>query len=500
MANNSIALLAKAPEFDTPAQTEAKNLQLEALRGAADIRRQAAADDVAVRGVYRDNADPQARIKALYGVSPKAAIAAEKSGADLDRDRAETLKTQSATKASDLVTERQKIKTVGEVLGYVMNNPSIQTATRAVASLEQHGMLTAAEAADYRAQLAQNPTPEQIKEMAAESYTAALDADKQLSKIETRDIGGSVQTTMTDPVSGKQIISGSTLKTQSPDSVVSERTQIRGQNMQREQAGARLAFDKSKEPAVDGIEGAFSPGAIDAAAARYNLDGTLPPMGLGKSGALGRSRILNRAAEISGGDDLSPEDQRIAQIGNKANAAALSKLQQQQTMVGAFERNFVKNADIVEEYSKKVDRTGVPILNKWINAGKRNVGGDPELAAFDVAVKAVSNEYAKIISGSMGNTATAQGEIQKVAALLNAAQTPAQVTEVVNLMRRETQNRMHGFEEEKDVLRKSMSVRKPKAAAGGTPNTNAQGWTLHTDAKGNKAYVSPDGKQFQEVK
>jgi hypothetical protein len=32
------------------------------------------------------------------------------------------------------------------------------------------------------------------------------------------------------------------------------------------------------------------------------------------------------------------------------------------------------------------------------------------------------------------------------------------------------------------------------------PPKNNQGWILHTDAKGNRAYVSPDGKQFQEVK
>lgn len=37
------------------------------------------------------------------------------------------------------------------------------------------------------------------------------------------------------------------------------------------------------------------------------------------------------------------------------------------------------------------------------------------------------------------------------------------------------------------------------APAGAAPLTNAQGWTLHTDAKGNKAYVSPDGKKFQAV-
>ncbi|MEJ7804339.1 MAG: hypothetical protein WKG03_00240 [Telluria sp.] len=32
------------------------------------------------------------------------------------------------------------------------------------------------------------------------------------------------------------------------------------------------------------------------------------------------------------------------------------------------------------------------------------------------------------------------------------------------------------------------------------PAKNAQGWALHTDASGNQAYVSPDGKQFKEVK
>jgi len=36
-------------------------------------------------------------------------------------------------------------------------------------------------------------------------------------------------------------------------------------------------------------------------------------------------------------------------------------------------------------------------------------------------------------------------------------------------------------------------------AAAATPPTNAQGWTLMTDAQGNRAYVSPDGSDFEEV-
>jgi len=36
-------------------------------------------------------------------------------------------------------------------------------------------------------------------------------------------------------------------------------------------------------------------------------------------------------------------------------------------------------------------------------------------------------------------------------------------------------------------------------AARAAPQTNAQGWTLHVDKNGNRAYVSPDGKQFSPV-
>jgi len=234
----------------------------------------------------------------------------------------------------------------------------------------------------------------------------------------------------------------------------------------------------------------FSPAAIENAAARYNIDGTLPPMGMGKSGVVARAAILNRAAELASGD--TGEEQRVRQLANKASSAALSKLQAQQTMVGAFERNFNKNADLVLEQSKKVDRTGMPIANKWIQAGKRAVSGDPELSAYDANIKATANEYAKIVSGSMGNAALAEGEIKKVESLLNAAQTPKQVEAVITMMKRETANRMKGFDEEKKALRGSMGSKPTREQAGPPPGATHGGKNPRTgemeyfDAQGNK--------------
>lgn len=89
-------------------------------------------------------------------------------------------------------------------------------------------------------------------------------------------------------------------------------------------AAARLAFDKSE--AASGGTGPLSADAIDLAADRYNFDGTLPPMGMGKAAAAGRSTILNRAAERKA-QGIVPGAQRAEQIGNvndlKAQAKAL---------------------------------------------------------------------------------------------------------------------------------------------------------------------------------
>jgi len=70
----------------------------------------------------------------------------------------------------------------------------------------------------------------------------------------------------------------------------------------------------------------MSSAAIQNAAARYNIDGTLPPLGMGKSARAERKNILDTAAAQAAASRLSPEDQCIQQIGNHSNAQSLTKL------------------------------------------------------------------------------------------------------------------------------------------------------------------------------
>jgi hypothetical protein len=75
------------------------------------------------------------------------------------------------------------------------------------------------------------------------------------------------------------------------------------------------------------------------------------------------------------------------------------------------------------------------------------------------------------------------------------------------VMTLEQSGKQHGIENK--FKREQMDLEKKKLNPLGLPDlstpttkplTNNKGWTLHTDAKGNQAYVSPDGKQFEETK
>ena len=249
----------------------------------------------------------------------------------------------------------------------------------------------------------------------------------------------------------------------------SRETQARLDRESRERVARMPARAQADDDAVE-----LNEQSVVNAAARYNMDGTLPPnLGRGAQGAKNTARILNEAARIAGERGDTPEAQRIAQIANKATTSALTQLQKQESMVGAFERNFTKNADLAIELSNKTDRTGIPIVNKWINVGKRAVTGDVDLVKFDAVVKSVSNEFAKIISGSMGNTAVALAEIKKIESLLNAAQTPEQVKAVIDTMKRETANRIAGFDEEKKKLKTSL-IPEGKKADAAKPDVSAK--------------------------
>ena len=203
-----------------------------------------------------------------------------------------------------------------------------------------------------------------------------------------------------------------------------------------------------------GTTGGFTPEALDLATKLYLQTGKLPPMGLGKSGNASRTAIINRAGELAQEAPGGPEGQSTRMAVYNANKNELSAIQRQRGVVLAYARNFDRAVDLSLEMSEKTDRTGVPAFNKWVLAGKQATG-DVDVAQFNAAALTTAVEYARVMSGGTISTDAARSEAQ---AILSPIQTKEQYRAVTEIMRRDTQNRIKGYDDQIEAVLKGMKA------------------------------------------
>lgn len=214
--------------------------------------------------------------------------------------------------------------------------------------------------------------------------------------------------------------------------------------------------------------------AITQAANDFRTTGTMPALGMGNQ--LDRARILNKAAELAKAEGKTAEESTLWKLANKAKLGAVSQLEKQATMVGAFEKTANSNLDLALSLSNKVDRTGAPVFEKWIQAGRKGLAGSPEVAQFHAANETFLNEYAKIMSGSMGNTPISDAARANAHEILNSAFTKEQYQAVMKTLKTEMQNRIKGFDDQrKEIMGGVADGGKAKMGTGTVLRFDAQG-------------------------
>lgn len=332
------------------------------------------------------------------------------------------------------------------------------------------------------------------------------DSGGQITPVSTSTLPGG-------PAAGSPVPGGQPLvKTETPEGKAAREQAVVENQKNRDTRLLTAGIDATGKPLNAGKPGEtidlgkVSPADMQAGY-RYFTDGTLPPnMGRGNQGAAQATRIRDIAAQLSTNLGVAPEEVRANQVAFKGSGAALSQLARREAQIGSNVRNFDFNADQVLQLSDKVDRTGTPVVNAWLQAGRRAVSGNPELSAFDVAVKTTVNEFAQIVGGTTAGAST-EGEKQKAEKLLNAAQTPEQIKAVINQMRLESQNRMKSFADQKAQTLATMRAGGPKkdetagSPANAKPSPAASGAivaTVKNDAdfeklKPGTRFIAPDG-------
>lgn len=87
--------------------------------------------------------------------------------------------------------------------------------------------------------------------------------------------------------------------------------------------------------------------------------------------------------------------------GQKADMSALRDLTKRRELIGSFTNRIDANTKVVEQLAKKYGNTDARLLNIPINKLKQYMGSG-EFASLQLALRSLSNEIAKVESGSLG--------------------------------------------------------------------------------------------------
>src|SRR3989442_1758299 len=123
------------------------------------------------------------------------------------------------------------------------------------------------------------------------------------------------------------------------------------------------------------------------------MTGQLPPMGMGKSGAVVRTKIINAAAEEYKGLDLPTQAAAY-----KANQVSLVHTQGTLDNLTAFENAAGKNIDTFIKLTEKLPDTGVPWANTPLRLLSDKMVGNEYLPAIDAARKIATREVARVVN------------------------------------------------------------------------------------------------------
>lgn len=238
------------------AQGEANKLN--ALIGRQNLGLNNLKMDEYKRGVERSNAlrdvtgrsatlPADQRINALrVGGFGAEADAAEKSW--LERQKAE-----AEIRSKGIDDAKKRIEMMASSSKFVVDNPSYESLVAQSRFLIENGLLKP-EQAEAALASAKDMTPEQIKAKAMLGFQSAIDADKQLPKTDSANLGGSMSFGATSPITGIRTETGSAPITESANNIAdnlakvaegdkNRAVQTRGQDMTDRRSKEKNAID-----------------------------------------------------------------------------------------------------------------------------------------------------------------------------------------------------------------------------------------------------------------
>lgn len=223
----------------------------------------------------------------------------------------------------------------------------------------------------------------------------------------------------------------------------------------------------------------LSPDAVDNAAWAYIGTGKLPPIGRGKEGVAQRTAIMNQTAKIAKQAGISPAELQTVPGRNKALQASLTNLQKTSDVMEKSEAGFQNNTQTALALSAKIDRSGSPVVNKWVLGGRKALG-DPDVEALDAAITTMAVDYARIMSGATGAGGTPISTAEEAKALIRKELSHKSFQAVIDVLNRDIAGQQQAVHDQRGKILGAMQALHDESAPTSQPATTADGggWSI----------------------
>lgn len=227
-----------------------------------------------------------------------------------------------------------------------------------------------------------------------------------------------------------------------------------------EEAHARTveAYTKASE-ARRALAGGLPPGwtqaQIDFYAKMRNAGDTSYTTGLarGKYGSEVIAAIDRRAADMAVSEGKDPQDISV----NKDIRVSLDKALNDRTKAAATAEQFVANFHDQEQIVGKYIEPGVggatPVLNRWIQGGRKSIQGDEDVTRLDTAIRGLGREHQRIVTGLTSNAQLHVSAAETADQLINKDFTAGMIRASIGIMHEEAENAKKEGLAEVDKLR-----------------------------------------------
>jgi hypothetical protein len=367
-------LAGKAMSLRTLAgQQQLQQMQLQQAQQQQDQERTLA-------DLYKGNINPDGTVnrQGLMGAAAQQGLGAripgmQKQFADADKATADVGHVGAQTDELKFKVQKQKLDVAGGAINSLLSKPDVthDDVISTVTGLVQQGIIDPNQGSQMVRTLPGNPA--QLRQYLMQKGLEVMDASKRMDlltpKFEKMDNGGAIQMGTVDQLTGQFTPGAALRKVQTPDSVASNATTMRGQNMTdaRAREGNDIARQAARTQLVETPDG-------------YVL--------VDKGTALARPASTMNGAQIQGKDSGLNDTQAKALLFG-------SRMQQAEQVLSKLDAQGVNRGSVIKQVAE-----GTPLIGGALGAAANSLVASPQQQQVEQAQRDFVNAVLRRESGA----------------------------------------------------------------------------------------------------